>query len=196
MPVCNICSRILSSNQRLRTHLESHHGVQEERESVRSDAESDIDSESMQSEQTDISDNDSISTKSKANDGDTKSVENDDDVDDLWLRVMAEVVGIAGGRALMNEEGTKLATKKTMKQIRDYVEDIVAFAQEIENSDVYDTIRDEKLKLEGDGYSEKEARIVAWKKRKYLIKQEVIEPFLELCQNSADPEPEECNDDS
>ena len=158
--------------------MEAFHGTMQEHES----AHSDVESESMQSEPLDDTNN---KNKNVSDGVDNESVESGDDDKnaEVWNQVMWQVADI-GGHDLFTEDGTNFVTKKTVKQIRNYVEDIVTFAHDIENSDIYVAIQDEKSWLEDKHYSEEEAEAVAWKNRKYLIKQKVIEPFKEEVQRN------------
>ena len=98
--------------------------------------------------------------------------------EEVWQRVMREVIGD------MDLPGApKYKTKKIVKAIRYYVEDLIDFVNRLQNTDVYEAISKEKKRLVRSGYEDEEAIHSAWKNRQYLLKMHVIQPFIEQEEN-------------
>ena len=120
--------------------------------------------------------------------------------EDVWLQVMKEVLKETDISTLVKPNESTFSKKKLIKAIGIYVEDIIEFADEIQNTDTYEAIREETQRLEDAGYEEEEAKLAAWTNRRYLVQKKVLEPCIELLkenlkEDNGDSEPEEEYDD-
>ena len=156
--------------------MEAIHGMYNSTQKGYGEQEEIEDEEDMSSEVGDESDanTDSRETNKSAT-SDEQSEVSDEEV---WQRVMREVIG---DTELPGEP--KYKTKKIVKAIRDYVEDMIDFVNRLQNTDIYEAISKEKKRLEQAGYQDEEAIQSAWKNRQYLLKMHVIEPFIESKEN-------------
>jgi hypothetical protein len=123
-------------------------------------------------------------TNDDIDDQNAEEEEEDSDYNEVWHRVITEVMEENGRQDLKKEGRDKLDTKRVIKAIRDLAEDYVKFGNQIENTDLYDHLRKEKDRLVNNDYDSDEAEIVAWKNRKYLVKKLVIDPFLDKIEES------------
>ena len=125
--------------------------------------------------------------------------EEDDSVreEGVWHNVMKDVISENDRSELTKPGESKYSTKKLGKAIRFYVVDITTHACEIEESEIYEAINEEQMRLEKNGYEEDEAIVAAWKNRQFLLKKKVIQPFLEQMakQEDDDSKHEEEEDD-
>jgi hypothetical protein len=176
MPACEYCSKILSSNQRLQTHMASIHQL----ESVNNDSE-------QESVEDDESQNTgSINSKDMDTDNacDSQSSISGDDQDDLdvdaevWIWLVASIIGDEDRLDLLKSDGSKYDSKKLVRAIRDKVEELIRMTNHLVSTKVYRKIESEKQKLMRNGYSDDEAIKTAWKKRHYLVKNKVIGPTM------------------
>lgn len=185
---CHICSKSLSTKQRLMTHLQTHGNNTEQydlesNESVNSDSDSNHSCahDSFKDESSRMDDDDSCNDESShIDDDDDDNVSNESVTDEqVWDRVMSQIFDGNTREDFMNDDCTEYSMKKIRKKTRDYVEDLVQLADDIRQTDVYENLCNEKQRLENKGYEEDEAEIMAWKNRKYMIIKRVILPFIE-----------------
>jgi hypothetical protein len=158
---CNECGVEFADNEDLAVHMDEIHGME-----LAEDDSSQTSTESRSTEDCD--------------DGSDDKIEEDDSHTDekIWEKVMQEVLDEDGSPDLQKPNG-KYNTKKLVKAIREYVNDLIEFADDIGTTDIHEAITAEKDRLEELGYEEQEAIQVAWQNRRYLLKQKVIHPYLE-----------------
>ena len=186
MPICHLCGKKLSSNQRLKTHASAVHDTSNAQTMKGSDYDGDsvyMDTFSQQSDQTE--EDDQLSTT-----GDSESEMDEDNDADVWLWVMQKVMGESGRPDLIKPDGSEYDSKKILRAIRDEVKQFVNMMERLTDTMVFLEIEKEKDRLCEQGYDDDEATNAAWKNRQYLIKKEVVKPFIELIQ-SLDSENEE-----
>ena len=183
MHECNICGKNLASNQRLRTHTMSHHGLPTIDPSI-------DDSESVISSEDTIAPTEIDSDTEMEEEEDTNSEIEEEDTDDeegkdAWLWVfdklntanMDEEGKLAG--KLMKDGETRWNKKKMVKAIRNEVEELVEKVGKLKNTLVYDEIEREKRRIHSLGnYSEEEAMKIAWENRRHLVKEKVIDKYM------------------
>ena len=157
---CAICEKAFHTIQELQSHLQTH---QQPMDSDNSD------SESVRSD---------VEAKPPSTDDDSSDEDDELDDEEVWGRIWREVEHERGRPDLMKENGQKIDKKKLSKAIRVLAEDYVEFGHQIENTDLYVEIAKEKSILMDKNYGEEEASRVAWKNRKYLVKEHAIEPFI------------------
>ena len=154
-----------------------------------------MDTFSQQSDQTEDIDNDELSTA-----GDSESEMDDENEDDeVWLWVMKNVIGQSGRPDLIKPDGSKYDSKKLLRAIRDEVKQFVNMMERLTETRVFSAIEKEKDRLSEQGYDDDEATNAAWKNRQYLVKKEVVKPFIEFMlssdsENEAEDEEEDEED--
>ena len=157
--------------------MEAIHGMYNSTQKGYGEEEEIEDEEDMSSEVEDEKDESDANTDSGETD---KSATGDEESDvsgeEVWQRVMREVIG---DMDLSGPGEPKYKTKKIVKAIRVYVEDMIDFVNRLQNTDIYEAISKEKNRLERAGYQDEEAIQSAWKNRQYLLKMHVIQPFIE-----------------
>ena len=182
MPICHHCGKKLSSNQRLKTHISAVHDTSYAHTMKGSDY--DVNSEHMdtfsqQSGQTEDIFHDQLST---ASDSESEMDEDHDD-EEVWLWVMQKVMGETGRPDLIKPDGSAYDSKKLLRAIRDEVKQFVNMMEHLTETRVFSEIEKEKDRLTERGYDDDEATNAAWKNRQYLIKKEVVKPFIEHMQS-------------
>ena len=160
---CPICEKVLSTIFELQSHLNSHQPRMERKDSDSESVRSDVQVRQPPPrpppiQPVDLSD-DSI------------------DEDEVVHKIMENVFKEFPREELVDNDD-QFVLKKMIPKIKDHVENSIDYAEQIQQTEFYNKISDEKLRLENQGQDEAEAETNAWSKRKYMIYEELIEPFL------------------
>jgi hypothetical protein len=153
--------------------------------SQKSEEESMNESDDMNSqapdEDSESGDTDPVSETESSDDGSDHELLNSKKCDDaaVWVWIMTQIVHGDDDDSLMKTDDATYNTKKLVKAIREKVEELVKMTGYLVDTDIYQKIEKEKERFEKQGYGEDEATNAAWKKRRYLVKKEVIEPIYQ-----------------
>ena len=176
MSVCNFCSKILSSNQRLRSHIAVYHTP------TAMDSIDDIPDD----ENSTIGDDRSVDIME--DDEESMSEEGDEEEEDSknWDVLMDIMTSDLDDDELDALIDTGEAGKKLFERLRKFVPSFLELAKNIESSDIYERIAEEVDRLVDNDEDYDDAVHMTWKNRKIQILRQVIDPYIEKIMNDGD----------
>ena len=175
---CGICEKSFHTIQELQSHLNDHQPRMERKDS---------DSESVRSD-VQVRQPPPRPPPIQPEDLSDDSFDEDEVVHKIMENVFRDVP-----REKLVDNDDQFVPKKLLAKLKEEVEDGILYAEQIQQTEFYNKIADEKLRLENQGQDGDEAETNAWSNRKHMIYKEVIQPFLK---DKPDPYVEDdANDD-
>jgi hypothetical protein len=123
-------------------------------------------------------------TNSSGAESEGESQDNDSD-SVIWESLLEEVLE---DDANVRDDSGEFKWSKILKRVKEKVYTWLDMADKIRESPTFEKIQEEEDRLQGQGYSEPEAKHAAWENRKYLIKGVLLKAATKLPENGSDSE--------
>lgn len=182
---CKFCGKILSSGQRLKTHIMAMH-----KKPTNYWDSDDQDQSNSESEETDVG-SDVSETEDNEDENEIADEKNEEELA-VWSQIIHLLVCKDKEDVDIETEDGALCKKKLFKLIRNGAEDLVELIDQLRATKVYSRIHEEKRRLEKNKYEEDEAVRSAWKNRKYMIMKNIVEPYLNSLNSEDEQDEEDC----